>query len=224
MEGLTFRTYIFAGLMAAAGGVFYLSPKAAYEAKTEDQLEQMLPEVVDGMPFERSYEDPGSSYKMDESTYKVLAPFGIVARVFTRGGERYDAVVIASRSKDSFHDPRVCFSAQGWTLEKFTPSVAKTQTRGDIPVTLITMSSASKRSQLSAFVYKGPTGFFASTQKLKLSMFFEQMQGGRDIDGVFYRFIPTGQEGLSPEEQQQRLLDFIAKFLDAAKETSGGYF
>jgi hypothetical protein len=219
------RTYLFAGLMAAAGALFMLSPKTAYVAKTEDQMEQMLPDVVDGMPFERSYEDPEASYRMDDTTYELLQPFGIVARVYTRGAERFDAVVIASRSKDSFHDPRVCFSAQGWLIEKFTPSSVMTRNRGEVPVTLIVMSSKTVRRQLAAFAYRGPGGFYASTQRLKLAMFFEQIRGGRNIDGVFYRFIPSGFPQDTPEaEKIERLRDFIAKYLDASYESSGGYF
>lgn len=218
MERLTIRAFAFAGLLAVAGAVFTFSPRTQYEEKTEDEVIALVPTEVDGMTFAQSPDDERVSYRMSEQTYDVLKPFGIVARVFTRDRESYDAVVIASRSKESFHDPRVCFSAQGWTIEKFESDTIPTEAHGEIPITVLQMNSAEGRRTLGAFLYKGPEGFYASTQQLKMSMLLEKARGGKDIDGVFYRFIPGHQDATREE-----LMEFVSAYIDAAHESSDGY-
>lgn len=219
IKGVMTRTFAVAGIFLATGAFLYFSPKTQYETKTEDQLIAMAPERVGNFGFVRGYEDPRVSYRMDQSTYDVLDPFGIVARRYAQGSRVYDMVLVASTSKDSFHDPRVCFSAQGWTLEKFEPDTVKTETRGEIPITIITMSGPTGRNKLAAFWYRGPGQFYGNTQRLKLGMFLEKFRGGKDIDGVFYRVIPD-YNGATKES----LKGFIAKYLDAAKVSSNGYF
>jgi len=219
MKGLMTRTYAFAGVMIAMGAFLLLSPKVEYATKTEKELIALAPERVGEYGFVRSYTDPTVSYRMDESTYKVLDPFGIVARRYSKGSRVYDMVLVASTSKDSFHDPRVCFTAQGWTLEQFDPDTVETKTRGTVPVTIITMSGPGGRNKLAAFWYRGPGQFYGNTQRLKMGMFLEQFRGGKDIDGVFYRVIPD-YDGATKDA----LKTFIANYLDAAKATSNGYF
>lgn len=197
-------------------------PKVDTQRRTEQELIDMAAPTVMGMDYIRAQSpvDEGMSYRMDEATYKLLAPFGIVARQYSNGADMYDAVLIASRSRASFHDPRVCFSGQGWTLEKFTSAKVKTKTRGEVPITLITMSSAQARNRLAAFFYKGPKGeFFGSTQALKWALFREQMRMGDDLDGVFYRVIPMT-DGVTPDQ----LTTFIGEWLDELKVSSKGYF
>lgn len=197
-------------------------PKIDTKKRTEQELVAMAAPTVLGMDYTRSTKptEEGMSYRMDDATYKLLAPFGIVARQYTNGADVYDAVLIASRSRASFHDPRVCFSGQGWTLEKFTASSVKTQSRGEVPITLITMSSAASRNKLAAFFYKGPRGeFYGSTQALKWSLFLEQLRLGDDLDGVFYRVIPMT-DGVNEEQ----LKTFIGAWLDELNTSSKGYF
>ncbi len=165
------------------------------------------------------------SYKMDEVTYTTLDPYGIVARIFVheKTREAYDAVVVASQSKDSFHDPRVCFSAQGWAISNQWVVLVDTKTRGKVPVTLVAMDGPDARNKLAAFVYRGPGGFYGNTQRLKIAMFIEQMMGGDQLSGVFYRFIP---QNLDPNDPNQayKLQVFIGEFIDAANGASDGYF
>ncbi len=221
MEGLIKRAFVIAGVLIASGILINVTRPREYRQKTEDELIAMMPTKVNNMPFmvDHMGTDPRISYKMDPVSYNTLKPFGIVCRIYTDGVKKYDAVVIASRSRDSFHDPRVCFSAQGWTIERFQRAEIKTESRGVVPITLVGMSSSQEKNKLAAFFYRGPRGtFYGSTQGLKWGMFVEKFRGGDDIDGVFYRFIPR--EGVTEEE----FLKFMANFLDAAKESSGGYF
>jgi hypothetical protein len=165
------------------------------------------------------------SYKMNDVTYSTLQPYGIVARIFenSKNAQVFDVVVIASDSKDSFHDPRVCFSAQGWVMNNQWLDTVKTASRGDVPVTITLMDGPEDKNQLAAFVYKGPGGFYGNTQRLKVAMFRETLFGGGKLDGAFYRFIP----GYRDEDQIQQireLKEFIGKYLDAANEASKGYF
>lgn len=225
MERLNTRTFFFAGMLAVIGAVILLTPTPKEISKTEQELEKLAPTRVMGVTYEVGGRNPEQSYQMEQSTYDILKPFGIVCRVFMVDGDRYDTVLVASRSKDSFHDPRVCFSGQGWNIEKFEPASVPTKTRGTVPAMVIETYSDVKRKQLAAFLYRGPGGFYGSTQSLKLAFLGEQLRLGNNLDGVFYRFIPNFQnEELPIEEQRSRLIKFIGEFLDAANESSGGYF
>lgn len=220
MEKLKSRALIFAGVMAAVGTFnIWTGTAATGPGKTESWMESMSPERVDGMAFMRSERNPRQSYRMDDRTYSLLAPYGIVARLYSDAARSYDVVLIASRSRASFHDPRVCFSGQGWTLVEQTTETVQTKTRGKVPVTLTRMDGRTQRGALAAFLYRGPSGFHASTVGLKWDMFMQRLLNRPDTDGVFYRFIPQSQN-VTKEE----LLAFIATYLDAANESSKGYF
>ena len=101
--------------------------------------------------------------------------------------------------------------------------MVETETRGTVPVTLVLMDGPDDRNKIAAFLYKGPGGFYGSTQRLKVAMFLEQMKGGDDLDGAFYRFIPLN---LAPDDPDPttKLKRFVAAFVDAANQASGGYF
>lgn len=227
MEGLKKRVYVIAGILAVAGVIMLATKPKDIKRRTEAELISLAPVKVGKMNFSPAASRTDISYEMNEMTYKTLEPFGIVARIYSDGMNRFDAVLIASRSKDSFHDPRVCFSAQAWVIEKFDADTVQTKTRGDVPVQLIQMSNQQEKQshKLAAFFYKGPKGkFYGSTQTLKFAMMWEQFWGGDDIDGVFYRVIPTFDANLSEDEQRKRLKDFIGQWLDAAATSSNGYF
>lgn len=210
----------FVGVLVATGVWVAATSRVDTKRRTESEMEQMAPMKVGGMSFTPDATNKLISYKMDDMTYNTLQPFGIVARQYTDGTNIFDAVIIASRSKESFHDPRVCFSAQGWTLEKFVADNVQTKTRGVVPITLIQMTSEQARNKMAAFFYRGPGGkFYGNTQKLKLAMLLEQFTGGHDIDGIFYRVIPMTDSTDLPTFKK-----FIADWLDAAKESSNGYF
>lgn len=219
MEGLKKRIY-FVALALILVGAFntYAGISSAGEPKTEAWMEERAPDVVMNMGYAPSAENPEQSYRMDESTYKTLTPFGIVARSYSGKAGEYDAVLIASRSRSSFHDPRVCFTAQRWKILEEKPITIETKTRGIVPATLVIMEGPRTR-QIAAYFYRGPTGFKGSTVQLKFDMFWQRLLGRSDVDGVFYRFIP-GNTDCTEEELKQ----FIAEYLEEAKKSSGGYF
>lgn len=229
MERLVRNVYITSGLFAVVGGAYLLGRGEPPPAKTEAQMIAMLPDSVANMPFDKSADDPGITYKMDETTYKVLKPFGIVAREYWKGERRYDVVVIASRSKDSFHDPRVCFSAQGWEIEQFFDETVTTKFRGKVPVRFISVSKEKEAPSFAAFLYKAPGGkFYSNTLKFKIGLWtnrFEDLLQGKvkeessSMDGVFYRFMPK-----YPNASKDDLKWFIAQYLDEASKSSNGYF
>lgn len=223
MERLTFHARLLAVLLVVVGAYVYLAPQATYSGKTEKWMEQHAPKQVGDFVMIPGQDNPEVTYRMNEYTYNELKPYGIVARVFDRDGEQYDAVVVASRRHESFHDPRVCFTAQNWSIEREESAIIKTKTRGDVPVTVAEMLSSDPNKRrtrsIAVFFYRGPTGFHPTTLKLKWGMFVSQFRGNTDIDGVFYRIIPVG-----TDPDKQRLFEFIAAWLDEANETSGGYF
>jgi hypothetical protein len=221
MEGLKKRTLLFAGIMLVAGAINFVTvARAERPNKDEKWMEARAPEKIGEMVFIRSQQNPQQSYKMDKVTYEVLAPFGIVARTYTaHSGRAFDVVLIASESRASFHDPRICFAGSGWSLEDQKTVTVETKSRGAVPVTLTRMSSDRKRNQLAAFFYRGPSGFHATTIKVKLDMFWQRLLNRPDVEGVFYRFIPA-QDSTTEEE----LKAFIAEYLEASKESSDGYF
>lgn len=239
MERLKKRVWIVAGVFVIWGAMLQFAPeiprslvrsalgvagikgssvRVAAENKTEAWMEANTPKEVGNYHFLPSADNPAVSYKMDEGTYKELAPWGIVARRFADGDKIFDAVLIASESKDSFHDPRVCFTAQQFTIDKETVDYVQTKTRGTIPVTLAEMTSKEGKS-LTVFFYRGPGGFFPTTQKLKLNMFLHQCKTMESPQGVFYRFIP-----LYLGAQKEDLFKFIAEFMDTSAGVSGGFF
>ena len=212
MERLTKRSVVFAGALMAAGAAIQLTPRISLAAgKTEPQLEQMAPTRIGGYKLVHSY-------KMDARTYSELKPFGIVSRIFQEGERSFDVVLIASNRKESFHDPRLCFTSQGWTLQDESQVVLQTA-RGPIPVTIAKMKSIDGSPQITAFFYRGPGGYFSTSQSFAFDSLKRQFTGSIDLEGVFYRFIPLW-SGATVEDLEA----FIGAYLDEAAKTSGGYF
>lgn len=239
MEGLKKRVWIFAGVLVLWGGLLQFQPnlprtmvrsalaavgvkstaiKVPPEHKNEEWMVANSPRQIGAYQYEPGRDNPEVSYKMDEGTYDTLKPWGIVARRFRGDDKVFDAVLIASESKDSFHDPRVCFTAQQFNIDKETVDMVQTQTRGTIPVTLAEMSSKEGKT-LTVFFYRGPGGFYPTTQDLKKNMFIHQCKTMEDPQGVFYRFI-----AMYPGANKADLFKFIGEFLDKSGETSGGFF
>ena len=183
------------------------------------------PTELEGYSMRGGPDSPLYSYKMDPLTYNVLEPYGIVARIYEDkvSGQQYDVVIVASRSKESFHDPRVCFSSQGWALSNQWVDKVTTKSRGDVAVTIAVMDGTDTKDQIAAYLYKGPEGFYANTQRLKMAMLFEQLRGGKNLDGVFYRVIPLKRQ---PDQIHQinDMKRFIGQYLDEANESSNGFF
>lgn len=214
MERLKGSLIVLSVLVFAIAAFAHLTPPPSRMGVNEEMLEKVTPDQMDG----RRYVD---SYTMDEKTYKVLNASGIVCRVFEVDGDTYDTVLISSRRKDSFHDPNICFSAQGFTIDRRTQYTVDTKLRGKVPVMILSLTDSNRRKLLAAYTYKGPDAFYANTNALKVSFLKEVMVLGNRLDGVFYRFIPRFSDAeLSDDDQKQKLLTYISEFLDACEESN----
>ncbi len=220
MEGLGVRLWILALLLLGGAFLFAVQrPNRVHADRSEKWLESQAPAMVSGVRFESSSTNPSQSFEMDAKTYELLQPYGIVSRVYHLDGQSFEVVLIASRSKQSFHDPRVCFSGQGWELEGQTIARIPTKTRGEVQVTMAKLDGPAAQNRLAAYTYKGPSGFSATTIGLQKQLFLEQIKGNADPEGVFYRFI-----ALNDDADVATFREFIGNYLDEAKQSSNGFF
>ncbi|MBN9503886.1 MAG: hypothetical protein BGO01_07000 [Armatimonadetes bacterium 55-13] len=218
MERLKKQIIILAAVFGLAAVAFLILPSKPPVTVDEQWMKDHAPDVVDGFRFIPDSDDPKISYKMDAQTYEMLNPFGIVARTYRKDQRQFDVVLIAGNDKENFHDPHVCFNAQGWTFEKDNVIQIPTKTRGTVDATLAVISNQGKRS-IALFFYRGPKGFYPSTPNLGLAMIKGPLMGDFKTDAVFYRFMAQ-HEGAN----EQDLIKFAGDFLDAAKPVSDGYF
>lgn len=226
MEGLSKRAYVVAGLLAAFAVFVYLTPKpGAVPGRTEEWMEKVAPARVANYGFISSPENPQCTYKTSKMVYDTLVPtVGILARVYEAQGKKYDVTLIASRDRGSFHDPRVCFTAQGYNITDEQSILIPTKTRGNIPATLAKMTSPNSGESVAVYFYRGAKGFYGGTTSLKIAMVWDQVKGLPSNDAVFYRFISMGDgSGTSPESVES-LKRFIALYMDQANKDSKGYF
>ena len=216
--------YILCGVIAAIAGTIFFMPAPDRDSKiSEDELAKLVPVELMGQRFETGTGGADATYRMDDESYKVLEYPSAICRQFDIEGDLYDVVVIASRSKDAFHDPNICFAAQQWSIEKRTPTTIETKSRGEMPLTVISMFNKETRRQLAAYIYKGPGGFYSDTNRLKLAFLKEELMLGNNLEGVFYRFIPYFKDKDMPEaEQQAKLKAFVSNFVDETYKTSAG--
>ena len=212
------------GIIFLALGATFMATSQTKHLRTEKWMLDHTPKEFAG--YRMVVTDPEKnlngevSYVMDEYTYKELHPYGIVARVFVRQQgmrkESFDAVIIMSNQKDSFHDPRVCFSAQGWTIASEQVESVNTKAYGEVKYSLVTMINGGRKA-FAAYFYRGPEGYCATTNQVKMQMLKHQMFKLQDAEGAFYRIIPL-QDNAKPED----LKVFIDEFLTATKESSKG--
>lgn len=209
---LKWRAFAVGGLFLAGGAAVLAAPKpVAPPNRTEAWMEKVAPSHIGDYKVQ-------STYKMDPSTYQELQPYGIVCRILGNGKESFDVTLLASNRKTSFHDPRVCFPAQGWSFDDQQVVNVPTATRGVIPMTIIHMTGEDHSEQLAGYFYRGPKGFFASPQALSFSMLKDQFLGRQD-EGVFYRFMPQ-YNGATRDQ----LIKFVGKYMDESPKLSGGFF
>ncbi|MBX3118003.1 MAG: exosortase-associated EpsI family protein [Fimbriimonadaceae bacterium] len=199
------------------GLAIQLAPKAAATpGHTESWMESSLPKQIG--KFTMVYSDGGTeqTYKMPESTYNELVPYGIVCRVYRAGEDVIDVVVISSNKKESFHDPKVCFTAQGWTFGTLNEEPIKTS-KGDIRATVASMSNQDGRTSQTIFFYKDADNYYAAPQGMTFNMLKRRLLFKPNSDGVFYRFI-----GVSPSVTKEKLQAFISDYLAESERTSDG--
>jgi Protein of unknown function (DUF3485) len=217
MEGLGKKIGILGIAFLGTGMAINFAPRAKQVDRTEPEIAAMLPEKV-GRYFADLPKGEYCSYKMDQSNYDILKPWGIVARLFHNGQEKYDVVVIASRNKDSFHDPQVCLTGQGWGLTNQRIDTVSTKTRGEVPITLFDMEMRGEK-KTAMYFFKTTQGYYGDISKVKLDMFtFKLKNFGKDDEGAFIRIIPHGTANLD------RMKLFAADWIDTATDTSKGYY
>lgn len=219
MEGLKIRSLAVGGLLILGGLALQAMPKANLTAKDEKFMEDRAPMVVGKFRFEPTSDNPKQSYKVHESTYEILKPFGVVGRIYTDGQTAFDVMLISGNDKNSFHDNRVCFQAQDYTIVGQEIEPVETE-RGTIPVTFLTLQHALRGKLSAAMFYKGPgDAWFSLPQPLTWAMFKEQLKLGKDLDSTFYRVIPV-----QGEPDRAALKAFIKEYVVAAKKSSDGFF
>ena len=141
MERLTRYAYVLAALLAGTGAYALAQSNQSGGPKvTEKIMEERAPLDVPGYQLIPGPEGLAYTYKMDKRTYETLKPFGIVARNYTDGAKTYDAVLISSDSHESFHDPKICFSGQGYSFTHANEQVLDLPDGRSIPMTVVEMN------------------------------------------------------------------------------------
>lgn len=218
MEGLKKRIGALAIIMGAFGIAQLATPKASLKARTESWMEDTSLTEFNGWHMVQSQENPKQTYRMNQATYDTLKPFGIVSRVFEKGNRSFDVVLIASNRRESFHDPRICFTGQGYVIQKEGVLDIPTKTRGVAKATSVEMNGPDGPSK-ALYFYRGPDGFAPTTRDLKVGMVMNLIRGNTDVDGVFYRIIPRDKN-----ESLDDVVAFAGEYLDASGPFSKGYF
>lgn len=196
-----------------------MSGETVSAKKTEAFLEDKAPNMVPGYRMELAADGSNRyTYKMDKATYDTLHPFGIVARQFSNDKGVFDTVLITSDSHESFHDPKICFSAQGWTFGDMREETIDVPGRGPIPFTIVQMVGP-RTTSIAAYCYKGPKGFVANPKRLQMDMFQEVLFGHKPMDSTFYRFMP-----ITSGVDFDTLKEFIRTYMSVAPKESDGYF
>lgn len=219
MEGLKVRSFAVAGVLVACGLFLQAMPKAEIEGKDEKFMESLAPKQVGKFRFEPSFEDPQRSYKVDERTYELLQPFGVVGRVYSDGTQTFDVLLISGNDKNCFHDNRVCFQGQGFNITGQDIETVETP-RGKIPVTFLTLQHPERGNLIAAMFFKGPRDeWFSLPQPLTWAMFKEQLRLGKNLDSTFYRIIPGG-----GNTNRDALKKFLSDYVVEAEKSSNGFF
>jgi len=212
------RLLILLAIFAVAGFATIFKPAGAAD-KDEAWLQHQLPLLIPGYAMKQSDSNPLESYRMDAETYKLLQPYGIVARVFSKGGSAIDTVVIAGHSPDNFHDPTWCLPGQGWKLSDPKRALIHTKTRGDVPIEYLSATNRNGQTMLVAYTFHEPAGFQPSIGRLTVAMWKDEFVTGKKQIGAFYRFLSE-----DPSMTLSDLTTFAGQYLDAANETSHGVF
>ncbi len=211
------RLAIVCVFFAATGLAYNVAPRPKQVEREEADIAAMLPVKAGSFTAQLA---PGQycTYKLDKVNYDVLQPWGIIARVFTHGAEQYEVVVIASHKKESFHDPQVCLTAQGWALSNQREDTLQTSLRGTLPITLFDMDKGGQKLTAMYFL-KMTSGYHAGISDVKWDMFkYKVAHVGIEEEGAFVRIIPS-----NPTSVEQ-LKKFASEWVDEATKTSKGYY
>lgn len=200
----------------AAIGIYGSAPKGAKH--TEAWLEDMmLTEVGD---YQLAPKEFGSkiSYKMGDVSYEVLKPIGIACQIMEDSkGNQIDVVVIAGDSMEAFHDQKICFNAQGWTLTTLESRELETKTRGKIPITWMTIKRGDSPKQEAMYIFRTPNGF-ANYDNAKIEFLKAKIKNPfSETLGFSYRFV-----SMTPGISEKDLREFAANYIDKLNESTKG--
>ncbi|GIV01848.1 MAG: hypothetical protein KatS3mg015_0678 [Fimbriimonadales bacterium] len=226
---MTNRLKIVAIVFVLVGALaFALSPRR-YQDRTEEWMEEVVPEQIPTYSLRASSRtDP--AVKMSEVAYQILQPFGIVTRYYTGPDNRtYEFVVLAGNTRKSFHDPRVCFTAQGWDLkDPGIHTVNLPHMGGEVQVSAMTMDNIATGSRATAmFFYKTPFGIRPNTMRVPFDLTFAKLMMKSDVDAQFYRFmvVPPSEGDDALQKDLQALTAFAeTMFSEIEKRPEGSYF
>ena len=205
-------------LFVIGGVIAMFVPKVEYVSRTEEWMEEQIPKELPGYRFVQTV-------KMNDQTYKILQPFGIVGRQFQGpDGRYYEFLVIAGNSRVSFHDPQVCFSAQGWIFKDVWTRDVNVPVVGDkVPATILNLERSGGKA-VAMYFYRTPYTLRGSGFMMPVDMTFAKLSGRPSVDGQFFRFL------LSPSSNDlEKDIAALEHFADAmlkevSKAPEGDYF
>lgn len=214
MEIVKKRILFVSSIFLAFGVAAMVMPKAKAPWRTEAWMEQNLPMKVGEYDMIPSAENPMCSYKMPQTSYDALNPYGIVARVFTNDKFKFDTVVVAANDRISLHDPKDCFPGQNWviTWEKKIPL----QTKSRVPVNAVAIGLKGERGErIALYTYRGPSGTYNVRNDMFWDWFMTELKGVKP-EGALMRVMT-----LDEHTELNELVDFATKWFDAAYVESG---
>lgn len=205
------RALLLAGLFAVFGVGALLRPRSDAHHVDEAWLERTYPAAVGGYSAVPSPDgSKGHSYKMDETTYQALQPYGIVARTLTNGQKYYDVVVIAGDQPDTFHNPVACFGSQEWKVLSSETLRLATKTHGEVNAT-VTKAEKNGEQYTALYTFEGPDATYGTNSDLINDLFWSQLKSGKIQTATFFRFMaPT------PSGDDAALRRFAVDYLDQA--------
>lgn len=185
--------------------------------KKEPWLWEMMLTELHGYRVQPSDLGENITYKMDKVSYDVLDPIGIACQRMTNEyGQMFDVVIIAGDSMNAFHDQQICFNAQGWDIKEMKGVMLESEYRGQVPISMMTITRDDGPEQYAAYFFRSPSGF-VSYNRAKIDFFMHRLKKGKPGMGFSYRFI-----GLSPDMTEEDVTRFATQYLDKLYETTDG--
>jgi len=217
MEVVVKRVLMLSSILLVFGLVAQLQPVTKPPTRTERWMEENLPMSVGNYAMLPSAEDPMISYRMDESVYKALKPYGVVARIFAKQEKRFDTVVVAANDRISLHDPHDCMPGNKMPIQWEKNLTLQTKSRGPINAMLMELRGVEGR-RFALYTFRGPTGTFALRDQLFWNWFVSELKGIRP-DGALMRVMTTDND-----TSEQDLQEFAADWFDEAYRVSKGTY
>ncbi|GEM_PF-3686077 len=212
------RAKIVFALFVVVGVVDLVMPEPKYPEKTEDWMAQNLPKELPGYSYV-------SDIKMAQINYDQLKPFGIVSRQY-RGpdGRAYEYLIIASNSKDSFHDQRICLTSQQYQLRDLTIADLNLPAfGGKVPATITSLIRSDSNGAAMIF-YLGPYGLRPNPTAIPFDITRGKLLFKSDIHTVMFQF-KVSPEGASLDDDVKALSAFANTMLNETKRMpEGSYF